>query len=241
MKAMLHTCKSLFTLSFLMLFTLSSFAQTGIYEYKDKNTKTEIELNLRRDGVFFYKYAQEWAHCITQGKWKPLGNGKVVLTSDYQLDNYEIKEEEGPKEEAVHLIINSKGKGQSPTTITKIFINGDENNMFELDGEAGLKMLEERHRKMSSGSQADRESLAKTDAPRYYMFKGKTEIKTITMIFDKKEIEFEIESTKTRKITLTTAFAPNAAYHYMNKTEFIQSDKYISEAGSAIKLKKQKR
>lgn len=231
--------KTLFTLSFLLtLIHSNSFCQTGVYQYESKSTKEDVELNLRRDGVFFYTYNKEWTNCITQGTWKPLGYGKVLLNSDFQLDNSTIEEIEDPNIKGVHLIIQSKGKGQSPTTISKLYINDSETNKFELDGEAGLAMLEKRQRQMMSGSAAVRDSLTNSDPPRFYMYNGGKTIKKITMEFDLKIIEFEIKNPKANKIIITTAFAPNAAYHYMKNVEFIYDDKTITQSGGGIKLKR---
>lgn len=216
-------------------------AQTGVYQYTSKANKEDIELNLRRDGVFFYTYNKEWTNCVTQGKWRPLGSGKVILTSDYQLGDYTIEEIEDPDQKAIRIIIQGKGKGQSPTTISTIFMNEDETASFEMDGEAVLAMLEERQKLTMSASLEVRDSLKNSDSPRYYKYEGKKEIKSITMVFDLRELTFEIKNPKANKITITTAFAPNAAYHYMNGVEFISDGKFIHEEGSSIKLKKQKR
>lgn len=233
--------KAIFTLSpILLLFPFFSFAQTGIYQYKSKSTKEDIELTLRRDGVFFYSYNKEWTNCVTKGKWRPLGNGRIILTSDYQLDNYTIEELEEPNLKGIHIIVQSKGKGESPTTISTIFMNEDETAKFEMDGEAGLAMLEERQKLMMSGSAEVRDSLKNSDAPRFYKYKQQKALKSITMECDLREILFEIKNPKANKIIITTAFAPNAAYYYMKDIVFISDGKFIREEGASFKLKKQR-
>lgn len=226
--------------SLLVLFHSNSFCQTGIYQYESKSSKEDVELNLRRDGVFFYTYNKEWTNCITQGTWKPLGYGKIVLNSDFQLDGYTVQELEEPNIKGVHLIIQSKGKGQSPTTISKLYANDSESNKFELDGEAGLAMLEQRQRMISAASTAVRDSLTKSDPPRFYMYLGGKTIKKISMEFDLKKIDIEIKNPKANKIILTTAFAPNAAYHYMKEVEFAYDDKFIWQTSGGMKLKRVK-
>lgn len=234
--------KLILTLTFICLFfSYNSLAQTGVYLYSDKATKETIELNLRRDGVFFYTQSKDWNNAVTQGKWRPLGSGRVVLTSDYQLDNYTIEEIEDPTLQSIHIVIQSKSKGQSPTTISKIFMNEDETAQFNMDSEAILAMLEERQKLAVSAPIEVRDSLKNNDAPRFYKYDGQKELKSITLEFDSKEITVNIENPKANKIILTTAFAPNAAYHYMKKVEFISDGKFIREEGSSIKLKKQKR
>lgn len=233
--------KPKFSLPF-FFFLLSSplFSQTGVYESEHKTKEEKIELNLRRDGVFLYTYNKEWTNCVTEGKWKPLGNGRVLLNSDYQLTNYTIEEIEEPNATALRLIIQSKNKGESPATISKLYLNGNESNEFSLDGEAGLAMLEQRQRTMMVASEELRDSLAKSDTPRFYALKGLKEVKTITLVFDLKEVVFNIKNPKANKIIITTAFAPNSAYHYLKDTEFIYDDKYIHQEATNIKLRKQK-
>ena len=104
--------------SLLLFLILSSFAyhsnaQTGIYKYEDKSTKAEIELNLRRDGAFFYSYNKDWTNCITEGKWRPLGSGKVILTTAHQLSDYTLEEIEDPTIKHLHIIIKGKEKDKA--------------------------------------------------------------------------------------------------------------------------------
>lgn len=233
--------------SSLLLFLIVSFfvynsnAQTGIYKYEDKSTKEEIELNLRRDGAFFYSYNKDWTNCITQGKWRPLGSGRVILTTEYQLTDYTLEEIEDPKVKHLEIIIQGKGKGQSPTSISAIFINEDETATLEMDGESGLKMLEERQKLMMAASSEVRDSLKNSDPPRFYKYNKKKAIKSITIEFDQRELTIPVENPAANKIILTTEFATNAGYHYMNGVEFIADGKFIREEGSSIKLKKQRR
>jgi hypothetical protein len=234
--------KHLLLLSFILfLSAYNSKAQTGIYKYEDKSTKEEIELNLRRDGAFFYSYNKDWTNCITQGKWRPLGSGKVVLTSAFQLADYRLEELEDSTVKHLQVIIQGKGKGQSPTSISSIFINEDETALLEMDGESGLKMLEERQKLMMAASAEIRDSLKNNDPPRFYKYKQKKSLESITIEFDQRELTIPIKNPKANKIIITTAFATNAAYHYMNAVEFISDGKFIREEGSSIKLKKQKR
>jgi hypothetical protein len=233
--------------SSLLLFLVALFcsynsnAQTGIYKYEDKSTKEEIELNLRRDGAFFYSYNKGWTNCITEGKWRPLGSGKVLLTTAYQLTDYTLEEIEDSKIPYLQVIIQGKGKGQSPTSISSIFINEDETASLEMDGESGLKMLEERQKLMMAASREVRDSLKNSGSPRFYRYNKKKAIKSITIEFDQRELTIPIENPKATQIIITTAFAKNAAYHYMAGVEFIADGKFIREEGSSIKLKKQKR
>lgn len=229
-------------LSLILFFSAyNSKAQTGIYKYEDKSTKEEIELNLRRDGAFFYTHNKDWSNCITQGKWRPLGSGKVVLTSDFQLADYTLEELEDSTVKHLQVIIQGKGKGQSPTSISSIFINEDETALLEMDGESGLKMLEERQKLMMAASAEIRDSLKNSDPSRFYKYKRKKSLESITIEFDQRELTIPIKNPKANKIIITTAFATNAAYHYMNAVEFISDGKFIREEGSSLKLKKQKR
>lgn len=224
-----------------VLSTYNSTAQTGIYKYEDKSSKEEIELNLRKDGAFFYSYNKDWTNCITEGKWRPLGNGKVILTTTHQLSDYTLEEIEDPKISHLQVIIQGKSKGQGPTSISNVFINEDETASLEMDGESGLKMLEERQKLMMAAPPEVRDSLRNSDPPRFYKYNKKKAIKSITIEFDKKELTIPIENPKATHVIITTAFAKNAAYHYMSGVEFISEGRYIREEGSAIKLKKQKR
>lgn len=224
-----------------ILSAYNSSAQTGIYKYEDKTTKEEIELNLRRDGVFFYSYNKDWTNCITKGKWRPLNRGKVVLTTKYQLTDYTSEEVEDPKIQFLQVIIQGKSKGQSPTSITSIFINEDETARLDMDGESGLKMLEERQKLMMSASAEVGDSLRNTDPPRFYKYSKEKDITSITIEFDQRELTIPVKNPKASKIIITTAFATNAAYHYMDGVEFISEGKFIHKKGSSIKLKKQKR
>lgn len=232
---------SLLLLLIALLAACNSTAQTGIYKYEDKSTKEEIELNLRKDGAFFYTYNKDWTNCITEGKWRPLGSGKVILTTAYQLTDYTLEEIEDPNISHLQLIIQGKGKGQSPTSISSVFINDDETASLEMDGESGLKMLEERQKLMMTASAEVRDSLKNSDPPRFYKYNKKKAIKSITIEFDQRELTIPIENPKATQIIITTAFAKNAAYHYMAGVEFIADGKFIREEGSSIKLKKQKR
>lgn len=233
--------KSLLLLFLVTIFSYSSNAQTGIYKYEDKSTKEEIELNLRKDGAFFYTYHKDWTNCVTEGKWRPLGSGKVILTTAHQLSDYTLEEIEDPNISHLQVVIQGKGKGQSPTSIASVFINDDETASLEMDGESGLKMLEERQKLILAASAEVRDSLKNSDPPRFYKYNKKKAIKSITIEFDKKELTIPIENPKTTQIIITTAFAKNAAYHYMAGVEFIAEGKFIREEGSSIKLKKQKR
>lgn len=216
-------------------------AQTGSYSYKNKSTGSNIDLELRRDGVFIYNYNKGWASCETRGNWRPLGSGRVILTSEYQLTDYQLEEKENSNPKGIQLVIQSAGKNQSPTSIESIYLNEDETALFQPDGEAGLKLLEERQKQMVAGSEAVRDSLKKTDLPRFYVYPNSKKLKSITLVFDGQELLIPIENEKANKIVITTRFAPNAAYKYMKEQEFIKQGDYISEAGSAIKLKKNKR
>ncbi|MGH1338572.1 MAG: hypothetical protein ACRBFS_20830 [Aureispira sp.] len=228
----------------LLLFVFSwtvAFAQTGSYTYKSKSTGTTIDLELRRDGVFIYDYQKGWASCKTRGNWRPLGSGRVILTSEYQLTDYKVKEIEEAKGEGIQLLVQSAGKNQSPTNISAIYLNEDETASFQPDGEAGLKLLEQRQRQLVVGSEALRDSIKNTDLPRFYLYPNSKKVSSITVVFDDHELLIPIENNKATKIILTTSFAPNSAYKYMKEQEFIKKGDFISEAGSAIKLKKKKR
>lgn len=183
----------------LILFSYNSFAQTGIYKYEDKSSKETIELNLRRDGVFFYTYNKEWTNCITQGKWRPLGSGRVVLTSDHQLTDYVVEEVEDPQINNLHVIIQGKQKGQSPTSISSIFVNEDETATLEMDGEAGLKMLEERQKLMMAASTEIRDSLKNSDPPRFYKYNKNKAIQSITIEFDQREINHSYRKSQSQQ------------------------------------------
>ncbi len=216
-------------------------AQTGTYSYKNKSTNTTIDLDLRRDGVFIYNYNKGWASCETRGNWRPLlGSGRVILTSEYQLTDYTLVETEEPNIEGLRLIIQSAGKNQSPTSINAIYFNEDETATFEPDGEAGLQLLAMRQRQMTAGSPALRDSIKNTDSPRFYTYPTTKNVTSITLEFDNQELVIPITNNKANTFVLTTSFAPNAAYKYMKEQEFIKKGDFISEAGSAIKLKKNK-
>lgn len=228
----------------LLLFVFSwtsTLAQTGSYSYKSKSTSTTIDLELRRDGVFIYDYQKGWASCKTRGNWRPLGSGRVILTSEYQLTDYKIEETEEAKTEGIRLLVRSAGKNQSPANISAIYLNEDETASFQADGEAGLKLLEQRQRQLAAGSEALRDSIKNTDLPRFYLYPTTKKVTSITVVFDDHELLIPIENDQANKIVLTTSFAPNSAYKYMKEQEFIKKGDFISEAGSAIKLKKKKR
>jgi hypothetical protein len=233
------TIKFLLAIPILLLFTFDTSAQTGHFEYKNKKTKEDLHLELRKDGVFLYTYHKDWNNCVTMGKWKIIGNGKVLLTSDFQLTDYTIEEIEDPTHQGTFITIQSKSKGQSPTSISKIYLNEDESSAFELDGEAGLAMLEQRQRTMAAGSIQDRNKTRNTDSPRFYIYKKNKKPKSITMAFDLKELTFEPTNSKANKFIITTAFAPNAAYYYMKDVEFIYDGKFVYEVeNTAKKMKK---
>jgi hypothetical protein len=208
---------------------------------QSKSNKEDIQLNIRRDGVFFYSLNKEWTNCVTQGRWKKEGRKKIVLNSDFQLSNYEVEELVISDQKGKSVVIQSNVKGQSPTTISKIFINEDETAFFVLDGETGLAMLEKKQKILVALSGARRDSLENMDDKRFYVFFGKQEIKTITMIFDLKEITYTVQNPQANKFIINTAFSRNAAYHYMKDVEYIFDHKFIQESGRNIKLKKQKR
>ena len=217
------------------------FAQTGSYDYTNKSTGTTIGLNLRADGVFFYNYEKGWTRAITQGKWRPLGSGRVLLNSDYQLTDYTLEEIEDSTQQGIQLLIQSQGKGQSPSSIQQIYLNEDETAEFMPDGEASLQLLEARQRILTAGTAAERDSLNNTDPPRYYHYKKPKLARSITLIFDGQELLIPVKNPNATRLVLTTRFAPQTGYKYMKDQEFIKKGDYISEAGSAIKLKKSKR
>lgn len=228
----------------LLLFTFScslTKGQTGSYSYKNKSTGTTIDLDLRRDGIFIYNYQKGWVSCETRGNWRPLGNGRVILTSEYQFSDYKIEEIEEPNKQGLRLLVQSTGKNQSPTTITSIYLNEDETATLQPDGEAGLKLLEQRQRQLLVASTTLRDSIKNTDLPRFYIYPTSKKVSSITLVFDGQELLIPIKNNKANKIVLTTSFAPNSAYKYMKEQEFIKKGDFISEAGSAIKLKKNKR
>lgn len=231
-----------FTTLLLFIF-LSTFtqAQTGSYSYKSKSTGTTIDLELRRDGVFIYNYQKDWANCETRGNWRPLGSGRVILTSEYQLSDYTLAETEEPNAKGIQFIVRSTGKNQSPTSINAIYLNEDETATFEPDGEAGLRLLDQRQRQLIAGTAALRDSIQNTDLPRFYRYSSSKKVSSITVVFDDHELLIPIKNNKANKLVLTTSFAPNGAYKYMKEQEFIKKGDFISEAGSAIKLKKNKR
>lgn len=224
-----------------LLSSYDSTAQSGIYKYVDKTTKEEVELNLRRDGAFFYTYNKDWTNCITEGKWRPLGRGKVILTSTHQLSNYTLKEVEDATIPYLQVIIQGKGKGQSPASITSVFINDNETAKLEMDGELSLKVLEERQKLLMTASAEIRDSIQNIDPPRFYKYNKQKAVKSITIEFNQRELTIPIENPKATQVIITTAFAKNPAYHYMNAVEFITDGKFIREEGGAVKLKKQKR
>lgn len=230
-----------YTVLGLILSSTLATAQTGVYHYQNKAKQESIELNLRRDGVFFLTQDKTWNHCVTQGKWRPLGHGKVSLTSNYQLDDYQLEETEDSSQTGITLVIQGASKGQGPTSISRIFMNENETASFEIDGEAGLAMLEQRQRLLSAGSTAVRDSLKKSDPQRFYHYPTNKKLRSITLEFDQKELTIAVKNPKANKLVLTTSFAPNAAYYYLKEAEFIQSGKFIYEAGKkSIQLKKQR-
>jgi hypothetical protein len=232
-----------FFTSLFFLFCCCSFAQaqTGSYSYKNKTSGTSIDLDLRRDGVFIYKHNKGWASCETRGNWRPLGSGRVILTSEYQLSAYKLEESEQPNAKGLQVIIQSTGKNQSPSNIKAIYFNEDETAVFAPDGEAGMRFLAQRQRELTSGSRELRDSLKNTDLPRFYNYPNIKNVTSITIEFDDQTLMIPIENSKANKFVITTSFAPNSAYKYMNEQEFIKQGDFISEAGSAIKLKKNKR
>ncbi len=227
--------------SILLLIYVDALSQTGVYEYRSKSKKEDIQLNIRRDGFFFYSLNKEWTNCVTQGKWKKDGRKKIVLNSDFQLSNYEVEELVISNQEGKSVVVQSNVKGQSPTTISSIFINEDETAAFMLDGETGFAMMEEKQKILLALSGSQRDSLENMDDKRFYVFFGKQKIKTLTMIFDLKEITYTVKNPKANKFIINTAFSPNSAYHYMKDVEYFFDDKSIHESGRNIKLKKKKR
>lgn len=233
--------KPLYTFCLCLLFINSAFAQTGAYQYTNKSSGTTIGLNLRADGVFEYNYEKGWTHSTTLGKWRPLGSGRVLLNSDYQLTNYDLEEVEDSTLQGVCILIQSDQKGQSPRSIQQLYLNEDETAQFAPDGEASLALLEARQRILTAGTAAQRDSLKNTDPPRCYHYKTPKLVRSITLVFDGQELLIPITNPNATRLVLTTRFAPQAGYKYMTNQEFIKKGDFISEAGSAIRLKKKKR
>jgi hypothetical protein len=219
-------------------------AQTGSYSYqgKGKSSETKIDLDLRRDGVFIYNYQKGWVSCETRGKWRPLGSGRVILTSDHQLTDYQLEAYNDKKIEGLRLIIQSMGKNTSPSSIDEIYINEDETASFQPDGEAALELLAQRQRQLMAASDEVRDSINNTDPPRFYTYKHSKKVSSITLIFNNQELVIPIqeEDAEANTFVLTTNFATNAAYKYMKETEFVKKGDFIKEMGRAIKLKKNK-
>lgn len=233
--------KRLYTLCLCFLFAYPAFAQTGAYQYTNKSSGTTIGLHLRADGVFVYNYEKGWTHATTTGKWRPLGSGRVLLNSDYQLSNYQLEEIEDTTLQGVCILIQSDQKGQSPRSIQQLYLNEDETAKFAPDGEASLALLEARQRILTAGTTAERDSLKNTDPPRCYRYKTPKLVRSITLVFDGQELLIPINNPNATHLVLTTRFAPQTGYKYMKDQEFIKKGDYISEAGSAIRLKKKKR
>lgn len=216
-------------------------AQTGRYQYQNKSTGTAIGLNLRADGVFFYEYEKGWTHCITQGKWRPLGSGRVLLTSDHQLSDYTLEEVEDTTVKGIQIILQGAGKGQSPTAINSFYLNENETAQFQPDGEASMRLLQTRQRIMTAGTAAERDSLKNTDPPRHYVYDMPIQARSITLVFDNQEVLIPIKNNKATRFILTTRFAPQSGYKYLSEQTFIKQGDFIREEGSAVKMKKQKR
>ena len=223
------------------MLVFSAFAQTGQYQYANKSTGTTIGLHLRADGVFIYEYEQDWARATTQGKWRPLGSGRVILTSDYQLTDYTLEEIEDSTYEGVQLLLQGGGKGQSPATVQQLYLNEDETARFLPDGETSLQLLEARRRVINGVDAAQRDSIEQTDPPRCYHYPSPKIAESVTLVFGQQEVLIPIKNPKATRLVLTTRFSPQSGYKYMKEQEFIKKGDYISEAGKAIKLKKRKR
>lgn len=234
-----------FTTLFLVSLTWSFLqAQTGSYNYtgKGKSSETIIDLDLRRDGIFIYNYQKGWVSCETRGNWRPLGSGRVILTSEHQLTDYQLEAKKEENIEGLHFLIQSTGKNQSPSNISEIYINEDETAVFQPDGETAMKLLDERQRQLMAGSDEVRDSISNTDPPRFYTYPHSKKVSSITLIFNDQELVIPIpeEDAEANTFILTTSFATNAAYKYMKEKEFVKRGDFISEAGSAIRLKKNK-
>lgn len=233
--------KPLSILLFCCLFTCSVFAQTGNYQYTNKSSGTTIGLHLRADGIFIYHYEKGWAKGTTTGKWRPLGNGRVLLNSDYQLSNYTLEEVEDNTVQGICILVQSDQKGQSPRSIKQLYLNEDETTLFRPDGEANLALLEVRQRILTVGTAQEQDSLKNTDPPRCYRNPTPQLVRSITLVFDGQEVLIPVTNPNATRLVLTTRFAPQASYKYMKDQEFIKKGDYISEVGSAIRLKKKRR
>ena len=223
------------------LLAYSAFAQTGSYHYHNKSNEIRLGLDLRADGVFVYQCAKGWTNTTTMGKWRPLGSGRVLLNSDHQLSHYTLEEIEDSTLQGVCILIQSQRKGRSPRSIKQLYLNEDETARFSPDGEASLALLEARQRLLTAGSAAERDSVKNTDPPRCYRYSTPKLARSITMVFDGQELLIPITNPQATRLVLTTNFAPQTGYKYMKDQEFIKKGDYISEEGSAIRLKKKKR
>lgn len=233
--------KPLSTLLLCCLFACSAFAQTGRYEYTNKSSGTTIGLHLRADGVFIYNYEKGWTKGTTKGQWRPLGSGRVLLNSDYQLSDYTLEEVEDSTVQGISILVQSDQRGQSPRSIKQLYLNEDETALFKPDGEASLAFLEARQRILTAGTAKERDSLKNTDPTRCYHYQTPKLVRSITLIFDGQELLIPVTKPNATRLVLTTRFAPQAGYKYMKDQTFIKKGDYINEAGSAIRLKKKKR
>jgi len=219
-------------------------AQIGTWEYVDKkNDQKKATLELRKDGSYTFTTndGKSWKSTITEGKWRVKIKDVALLTSEYQLSDYQVEEKIDPTIEGIQVIVQGKEKGRGPHNVTKVFINEADSLTCELDSKAALKAMQERQKTMRTASAETINKLRKADLPQHYSYPKKEDVASIHLLFDGKRLDIETTTRESNVFIITTNFAKNASYHYMKETPFKSNGKFIwDERMPKLKMKKQK-
>lgn len=215
----------------ILSFSLNTLqAQFGKYE-KISDDKTE-SIEIFENKTFEYVCKTQWARSVSKGTWANDSNGQIILTSDYQLSKYTIKEQYLPDLGSdVKVLVGGSRKGQAPKVIKKVRIVSAADTLYcPADSDGLIAELDRRQALQVSGSPQQMDSLRQTEARRHYRAeKTKGNINYVEVITDLYKIAFHPSDERANCFTVTTQWAEDSTYRYFTNEPFLLDKKQLKE------------
>lgn len=235
----------LFILAIILLSAPHPFlAQEGKYVKKaEEQTET---LTLLPDNTYTHDIKTKWANTHCSGTWKAKGKKKLILNSNYQINDFEVEERvlEGIKGRA-RIIIGGAGKDQSPRKIKGVYlnVNGQDSIYCPMDTESTLAAFEARQKKqLSSSSKQKQQQLTDSGRKHFYLSEEVPEVKLIRIYFDyNRAIEYTPENKEANEFELIMKLAKDPLYVYLEEEAFSWEKKTLTKLSSQEKFKKTKK
>jgi hypothetical protein len=198
------------------------YAQSGIYNRIVKDETEQMEL--RNNGTFTYTYHTGFAKSFTEGTWRL--EGKTVVFRSAKQVVLKVEETKNEKNKNLKIAIQAPSARKGPRNVEKVLFNNQ--IPCSKDETFALEYLKRYNEIMTIGSNAQKDSLKTSFAPRLYnSSEFENQVDSICIYFDKKKAVYKPLEPTSNEFIVKVILDEDSMYKYFEDEVWQWIDKKI--------------